>query len=128
VLPITKKGNISVEYDLCTISVEKPIQFENRKPPDASAALEKNNQKESEETLWDLASVLKAYMEPMIIEGHTGKTSPREYWGQLADNRSNLIARYLEGAGVPQGICIPKGCPGGGAKVLVFPASKAPKK
>lgn len=130
VLPICKKGHVSVDFDACAVHVQVPIVFANRKPPDTSAALEQSKEDESMETINDLAEVLKAYGERMVIEGHTGQTSPPEYWGKLADNRSILVTDILEKRlGVPEGLCVPRGCPGGGAKVLVYPAEKKkPKK
>lgn len=125
--PICKKGNVEMLYDACSVRIDKEIAFENRKPPDASAAFVVSSQKVAEEVLKDLSIVLKAFLEPMIIEGHTGATDPPEYWQLLATNRAILIVKFLEMGGVPQGLCKPKGCPGGGAKVLVYPAQDAEK-
>eukprot|EP00746_Dinoflagellata_sp_MGD_P040929 gnl/MRDRNA2_/MRDRNA2_198838_c0_seq1.p1 gnl/MRDRNA2_/MRDRNA2_198838_c0~~gnl/MRDRNA2_/MRDRNA2_198838_c0_seq1.p1 ORF type:complete len:771 (+),score=139.65 gnl/MRDRNA2_/MRDRNA2_198838_c0_seq1:1-2313(+) len=119
--PIMQKGRISVDFDTCSVHVLIAIQFAARKPPDTSAELERSTQAQSEETIRDLAAVIKAYLEPMVIEGHTGQTTPLEYWKELADNRSNLIANLLERFDVPKKLCIPHGCPGGGALVLVYP-------
>lgn len=58
----------------------------------------------------------------MIVEGHTGGTSPPEYWQELADNRAKLICTTLVRKGVKPSLIQPLGVPGGGAKVVVYPA------
>ena len=69
--------------------------------------------------------MLIAYEEPMVVEGHTGGTSPVEYWQELADNRAQLICDTLVRKGVKRHLIRPHGEPGGGAKVVVYPDPEA---
>lgn len=122
VQPVIKRGNVSIDFDACSVVISKTIQFASRKPPDASAELQPDSLKESDEIITDLATVLSAFQTKMIVEGHTGSTDPPGYWQALADNRAKLLVGLLEKKGVPKGVAIPRGSPGGGAKVLVYPA------
>lgn len=121
VYPLLKHGNIAVDFDQCTVDILVSIAFAARKPPDASAAFEEKGYAQAQEVLKDLSVVVRAYRTVMIVEGHTGQVEPRDYWEVLAYNRSALIVNELQNLGVPRGICKPVGCPGGGAKVLVYP-------
>ena len=74
------------------------------------------------EILKDLATVVTTYNEKMIVEGHTGRIEPKDYWQELADNRSKLIVKTLvKKENVDPDLLIPKGMPGGGAKVVLYP-------
>lgn len=121
VQPLLKKGNIHVDFDKCTVDILVSIAFAARKPPDTSAEFEQKGYAQAMDVLQDLSVVISAYRTPMIVEGHTGQVEPREYWEALAQNRSALIVQSLQKDGVPRGLCTPVGCPGGGAKVLVYP-------
>lgn len=121
VAPISKKGLIIVDYENDTVRIERPINFAKRKQPDTSAELEPGGAAEAYRTLRDLAVVLNAYMEDMVVQGHTGGEEPREYWQALAFNRAKLIVSLLEEEGVPPGILEARGEPGGGTKVVLFP-------
>lgn len=122
--PICRKGNIKVDYDNCAVLIQKTIPFCNRKPPDTSAEIQPDALADTNEVLTDLAVVLRAFMEPMVIEGHTGGETPPEYWTELATNRAKYIVDFLVKQGVRKDLVIAKGCPGGGAKVLVYPMTK----
>jgi len=119
--------NIHVDFDRCTVDILVSISFAARKPPDASAAFDEKGYSQAQEVLKDLSVVVGAYRTPMIVEGHTGQVEPRAYWEELGQNRSTLIVQNLQMLGVPEGLCKPLGCPGGGAKVLVY-ADKAAAK
>eukprot|EP00397_Hematodinium_sp_SG-2012_P007332 GEMP01007376.1.p1 GENE.GEMP01007376.1~~GEMP01007376.1.p1 ORF type:complete len:935 (+),score=173.58 GEMP01007376.1:33-2837(+) len=122
VAPILKRKNLTIDFENCEVLIEKEIKFETRKPPDASAALDSAEKRKSLIIIDDLAGVIGAFMDKMVIEGHTGSVDPPEYWQELADNRSMLICNLLEERNVPSWLVIPRGRPGGGAKVLVYPA------
>mmetsp|Transcript_76795 Transcript_76795/g.205143 ORF Transcript_76795/g.205143 Transcript_76795/m.205143 type:complete len:317 (+) Transcript_76795:2352-3302(+) len=122
--PINSRGNIFVNRDDCSVQILRPLPFENRKPPDTSAKLEPGVMKEALLIISNLAKVIKEYMVPMYIEGHTGATEPQAFWEELAQNRSQLLVDMLEEQGVPPGLAIARGVPGGGAKVLVKPCPK----
>jgi hypothetical protein len=116
------RGTVSVDEAKRSVSILKPIEFATRKPPDTSAELEHSRQAEAIITIKDVALVLRAYMEKMIVEGHTGATEPASYWNTLAQNRANLICSILVENGVSSGLLEPIGVAGGGAKVLIYPA------
>lgn len=119
VKPVVAKGRVSIDFDNCLVGIEASIAFCARKPPDASAEFE--SREAAMEIIQDLATVIMAFGTAVVIEGHTGQTEPAEYWGALATNRASLICNQLTRCGVQRNLVQPKGCPGGGAKVLVFP-------
>lgn len=120
VSPVIAKGLISIDFDNCSVDIKADIKFEARKPPDTSASFEDRDS--AIEIIADLATVLNAFETPMIIEGHTGQKEPADYWGKLAMARAALICKELAGLGVHPSLARAKGCPGGGAKVLIIPA------
>eukprot|EP00746_Dinoflagellata_sp_MGD_P164278 gnl/MRDRNA2_/MRDRNA2_92823_c0_seq1.p1 gnl/MRDRNA2_/MRDRNA2_92823_c0~~gnl/MRDRNA2_/MRDRNA2_92823_c0_seq1.p1 ORF type:complete len:1064 (+),score=201.78 gnl/MRDRNA2_/MRDRNA2_92823_c0_seq1:226-3417(+) len=124
VSPVIAKGNISIDFDNCTVDIKGDIKFEARKPPDHSASFD--DRAAAVEIIADLATVINAFETPMIIEGHTGQKEPADYWGKLAMNRAALICRELATLGVNPSLARARGCPGGGAKVLIIPA-RVPK-
>lgn len=93
--PICRKGGITIDYDNCSVEIKKTISFANRKPPDTSAEINPGAMSEALEVMGDLAVVLNAFLEPMVIEGHTGGEDPPEYWGELARNRAQLLVDFL---------------------------------
>merc|ERR1719171_76496 len=116
------RGTVSVDERTKSVTILKPIEFATRKPPDTSAELEYSRLDEAVSTIKDVAIVLKAYMEKMIVEGHTGATEPALYWNTLAQNRADLICSILVDYGVSPGLLEAVGAAGGGAKVLIYPA------
>ena len=116
------RGTVSLDEKTKTVTILKPIEFATRKPPDSSAELEHSRQAEAMTTIKDVAVVLKAYMEKMIVEGHTGATEPASYWNTLAQNRADLICSILVEFGVSPSLLQAVGAAGGGAKVLIYPA------
>jgi hypothetical protein len=117
---------VDIDFDNCTIKIEKDIDFETRKPPDASAEFKAGTEEDTRMVLEDVATVVKAFKAPMIVEGHTGATDPPAYWGELAQNRATAICEVMYEFGCTPEMLRPKGCPGGGAYVAVRPAK--PKK
>jgi hypothetical protein len=123
VQPALARGHISIDYDNCSIGVETNVPFAPRKQPDTSAEFAQGQEDLAFEVIADLSIVIKAFGAPMIVEGHTGQTEPKDYWEELAKNRAQCITKLLEEQlQVPPGLAIPMGCPGGGAKVIVRPA------
>jgi len=122
-----KRGTVSVDERLKSVSILQPIDFASRKPPDASAELEESKAAGAITVIKDVAIVLKAYLEKMIVEGHTGATSPPDYWNQLALNRADLICSILVENGVSTRLLKGVGTAGGGAKVDIYPASNVAK-
>lgn len=120
---VLTRGNVSIDYQKCMINIEKTIPFENRKEPDTSAEFKSGDEESALIIIRDLAIVLNIFKSTMVIEGHTGATEPRKYWTALANNRSKLICQILFQQKVPRACVIAKGVPGGGAKVLVKPAT-----
>jgi hypothetical protein len=120
VMPAIERGSVAIDFNANAIEILREIKFEARKEPDASAQFDAENKLEAEETLRDLALVIKTYKEPMCVEGNTGATDPPEYWNQLALNRANLICAVLIQYGVPRFLLTPIGKAGGGAKVRVY--------
>jgi len=124
VSPVIAKGLISIDFDNCSVEIKADIKFEARKPPDTTAAFE--DRAAAVEIIADLATVINAFETPMIIEGHTGQKEPADYWGKLAINRAALICRELCQLGVNPSLARARGCPGGGAKVLIIPVREKP--
>jgi hypothetical protein len=119
VKPVVAKGRVSIDFDNCLVGIAASIAFCARKPPNTSAEFE--SREAAMEIIADLAIVIMAFGTPVVIEGHTGQVDPVEYWGTLAANRASLICNELTRCGVPPGLVRAKGCPGGGAKVLILP-------
>jgi hypothetical protein len=119
VKPVVAKGRVSIDFDNCSVGIEASIAFCARKPPDTSAEFE--CREAAVEIIADLATVIKAFGTAVVIEGHTGQVEPAEYWGALATNRASLICNELKRCGVQSDLVQAKGCPGGGAKVLIHP-------
>eukprot|EP00746_Dinoflagellata_sp_MGD_P018301 gnl/MRDRNA2_/MRDRNA2_142434_c0_seq1.p1 gnl/MRDRNA2_/MRDRNA2_142434_c0~~gnl/MRDRNA2_/MRDRNA2_142434_c0_seq1.p1 ORF type:complete len:1018 (+),score=152.87 gnl/MRDRNA2_/MRDRNA2_142434_c0_seq1:87-3140(+) len=119
VKPVVAKGRVSIDFDNCLVGIAASIAFCARKPPDASAEFE--SREAALEIIVDLATVIMAFGTPVVIEGHTGQVDPPEYWGSLAANRASLICNELKRCGVRADLIRAKGCPGGGAKVLILP-------
>eukprot|EP00927_Polykrikos_kofoidii_P023059 TRINITY_DN21354_c0_g1_i1.p1 TRINITY_DN21354_c0_g1~~TRINITY_DN21354_c0_g1_i1.p1 ORF type:complete len:1412 (-),score=230.39 TRINITY_DN21354_c0_g1_i1:301-4449(-) len=119
---VLKKGWVEIDFQECKISTAVPLKFAPRAPPDTSAEFDQELAGDVAETLRDLAVILEAYLQPMVVEGRTGGSDPYAFWLELAHNRSRLIISYLENqCGLPVGLLVPAGEPGGGAKVLVYP-------
>jgi hypothetical protein len=123
-LPVLGRGNVGIDFDNCTINIEKDIDFENRKPPDTSAEFKEGTEDDVRLVLEDVATVVKAFKAPMIVEGHTGATDPPDYWQALAQNRAQKICEVMYEFGCTPDQLRPKGCPGGGAYVAVRPAKQ----
>jgi hypothetical protein len=121
-LPVLGRGTVGIDFDNCTINIEKDIDFENRKPPDTSAEFKEGTEDDVRLVLEDVAIVVKAFRAPMIVEGHTGATDPMDYWSALAQNRAQKICEVMYEFGCTPDQLRPKGCPGGGAYVAVRPA------
>lgn len=121
-LPVIPRGFVTIDFDKCSVDINGSIKFASRQPPDTSAEIEAGGLKEADEIIGDLATVLSSFGTKMVVEGHTGNTEPVVFWQALADNRSRMLVRLLEAKGVPRGVAVPKGYPGGGAMVLVYPA------
>jgi outer membrane protein OmpA-like peptidoglycan-associated protein len=115
------RGTVSVNERRHIVSILKPIEFATRQFPDDSADFEPAKKGEALQTIKDIAVCLKAYMEPMVVEGHTGNTDPPEYWTSLATNRANLICGCLVDEGVPKDLLFPTGVAGGGSNVEIYP-------
>jgi hypothetical protein len=121
---VLMRGNISIDYDGCAVNMDVELPFANRTPPDSSAEITAGREEEAEKVMEDLAMVVNIFQVSMVIEGHTGATEPADYWGDLALNRAKLISGTMsENYGVSPMLALPKGVPGGGAKVLVKPAT-----
>jgi len=121
VWPAIERGSVAIDFNANVIEVLRDIAFEPRTPPDASAVFDADKRRETDETLADLALVMKTYKEPMCVEGNTGGSDPPAYWHQLALNRANLICAVLIQHGVPRFLLTPIGKAGGGATVRVYP-------
>merc|ERR1712224_829929 len=67
-----------------------------------------------EEMVEDLATVVRAFDSPMVVEGCTGGTGS-DYWQQLAQNRANKIVSMMLCHGCSVDKVFPLGTPGGGA-------------
>merc|ERR1719316_1095614 len=72
VYPVVARGVVSVDYDNCSIAIEKEIPFAPRKEPDSTAEFIDGREEEVEEMIMDLAIVVKAFNSPMVVEGCTG--------------------------------------------------------
>lgn len=123
---VLARGNVGVDFDKCEIKIEKEIPFASRKPPEEPTAEYPDAKAEAtaKNILSDLAVVLNAFAQAVAVEGHTGATDPEDYWKALATNRANRICSFLSGEkGVNPGLARPVGAPGGGAKVIVRPAT-----
>ena len=68
-MPAIERGSVAIDFNANTIEILREIKFEARKEPDASAQFDAENKLEAEETLRDLALVIKTYKEPMCVEG-----------------------------------------------------------
>merc|ERR1712159_360154 len=71
---VLSRGIISINYDECTIHIQKDIPFANRSQPDASAAFQEGSEELAEEIMFDLSEVIKVFRKAMVVEGHTGGT------------------------------------------------------
>jgi hypothetical protein len=121
---VLNRGNVSLDYDNCNINMDKEIPFANRSQPDTSADFADGKSEMARQIINDLSIVINCFQMGMVLEGHTGATEPYEYWSELAANRAGLLSQIMvEDYGVAKLLAIPKGCPGGGAKVIVRPAT-----
>lgn len=121
---VLKRGNVSIDFDNCVVNMDVEISFMSRQPPDATADITDGKEEEAERVMADLAVVVNIFQVSMVIEGHTGATEPADYWGELALNRAKLISETMvENYGVSAMLALPRGEPGGGAKVVVRPAA-----
>lgn len=124
VRPLLPRKAIDIDFDHNRIEIKRPINFAKRKPPDSSADFDEKYLDQANDTIADLAVVIKNYMERMVVEGHTGGASdPISYWQDLANNRAQLIVDTLVAKGVRKNLLKAIGEPGGGAKVAVYPAN-----
>lgn len=117
------RGNISVDVDNCRVNMEVELPFANRQQPDTSAEIVAGKEQLADGVIKDLAIVINVFQVTMTIEGHTGASEPRDYWAELALNRAKLISgTMIEKYNVNAILALPRGEPGGGAKVIVRPA------
>merc|ERR1711865_738081 len=95
VAPVLKRKKISINADICGVDILGVIKFENRAPPDTSADFEQSSKREALSIISDLSQVVAAFETAMVVEGHTGATTPEDYWQALAENRALLIVKHM---------------------------------
>eukprot|EP00397_Hematodinium_sp_SG-2012_P007818 GEMP01007868.1.p1 GENE.GEMP01007868.1~~GEMP01007868.1.p1 ORF type:complete len:673 (+),score=140.86 GEMP01007868.1:938-2956(+) len=120
--PVLERGNVSIDFDKNSLLTESDIEFEPRKPPDASAKFDAAGKERGIAILQDTAIVLNLFREEMLIEVHTGSVEPVEFYQKHATNRARLIVSTLADLGVRRTLMKAVGKPGGGSHVAIFPA------
>jgi len=121
---ILNMPGVSINLNACSIELGAGIPLATRAPPDDSPAIADGAEADVDRTLKDLAVLLNAVGESMVVEGHTGDTNPPEYWQSLAMNRAKFVVDLLETKyGVPRLRALPRGAPGGGVKVVLTRAT-----
>jgi len=120
-LPVLKKGNLSVDNTARRISTKTLVLFREVQEPDSSAQLEPGQLAAAKEIIQDVIGVLQEYLQPMVVEIQVAGDEPYPYFLDVAMNRANVIVDMLHDSGVPRGLLHAGAAPGGGQALVIYP-------
>lgn len=118
--PILDHGFLALDFDAKSVAIEDGVKFESAEAPDTAAKFEESDEERTTAILQDLAVILNAFMEEMVIDVGTDVAEPVEFAQELATNRAVVIINSLADLGVSRTLMQAKGNPGGGKRIALY--------